>query len=207
MTTLPIMPPIAAIKWKPGAVAKGGSKALGLAYVDSRDVYNALDQHAPGWSTHVVSITQVGSAVHVAVSLTIDGIARTDCGTGADAPEAFAQGVKRAAAQHGLFRGLYDLGATWAEYDGERKQFTHAGLTALRRTLPADTADNAADLRRTFDDLGQRLYGDQWPAVAARNCKRVSGGSTELIGDLTADQLTKLIEGLQRLEAQRKIAA
>lgn len=205
--TLPIMPPPSAIKWKPGSVAKGGAKALGLAYVDSRDVYNALDQHAPGWSTQVTQILQLGSAVHVAVSLTIDGVVRSDCGTGADAPEAFAQAVKRAAAQHGLFRGLYDLSATWAEYDSERKQFTPAGLAALRRTLPADpTVDNAADLRRQFDALGQQLYGDQWPQVCARNCKRVSAGATELIGDLTADQLAKLIDGLRKLEAQRQAA-
>lgn len=204
---LPNMPPQSAIKWKPGAVAKGGAKAMGLAYVDSRDVYNALDQYAPGWSTQVTQILQLGSAVHVAVSLTVDGIARTDCGTGEDAPEAFAQAVKRAAAQHGLFRGLYDLGATWAEYDGERKQFTPAGLAQLRRSLPADGAgDNAADLRRQFDALGQALYGDQWPQVCARNCKRVSAGATELIGDLTADQLTKLIDGLRKLEAQRQAA-
>lgn len=210
MTTLPNMPPLSSIKFKPGSVAKGGSRALGLAYVDSRDCYNALDQHAPGWSTQVTQIHQLGSAVHVAVSLTVDGITRTDCGTGGDAPEAYAQAVKRAAAQHGLFRGLYDFPSTWAEYDSERKQFTPAGQEALRRALCAmggHDAPDVAQLRRQFDDLGQRLYGDQWPSVCERNCKRVSNGQTELIGDLTAAQLEKLISGLQKLEAKRKLAA
>jgi hypothetical protein len=63
-----------------------------------------------------------------------------------------------------------------------------------------------AALRRQLDDLGQQVYAERWPQVCARNCQRISDGATELLGDLTTEQLQKLIAGLRKLQRQRETA-
>jgi hypothetical protein len=54
------------------------------------------------------------------------------------------------------------------------------------------------------DEAGRQIYGDQWSQVCARNCKRVSQERTELLGELTAPELEKLIDGLKKLQRRHE---
>jgi hypothetical protein len=59
-------------------------------------------------------------------------------------------------------------------------------------------------LRRQFDELGRHLYGAQWDQVCRRNVQRVSGGSAKTTGELSSEQIQKLIDGMKKLMRQRE---
>jgi hypothetical protein len=61
-------------------------------------------------------------------------------------------------------------------------------------------------LRRQLDELGRNLYGEQWDQVRQRNVQRVSGGEAKSSGELTGEQIQKLIDGMKKLMAQRVVA-
>jgi hypothetical protein len=61
-------------------------------------------------------------------------------------------------------------------------------------------------LRRQLDELGRNLYGEQWEQVRQRNVQRVSGGEAKSSGELTGEQIQKLIDGMKKLMAQRVVA-
>lgn len=142
-----------------------------------------------------------------------------------------AQAFKRACAMFGLGRYLYTLPPVWAEYDKERRQFTEPAKAKLLGILmqhyrrhadpkaelselfheeaPANGAGNGESgelepLRRQFDELGRSLYGDQWEIVCRRNVQRISGGQAKTTGELSGEQIQKLIEGLKKLMRQRE---
>jgi hypothetical protein len=213
------------ITWKPGAIAKSSDKALALAYGDLRAYQNRLDEVCgANWS---VSYTPWGE--RIICNLTIYGITRASTGEGDGDSErneiagtvAEAQAFKRACAMFGLGRYLYSLPSVWAEWDKERKAFSDAAKSKLlgllmdhyRRAggeIAGETGDKQpatnADLRRQVDELGQALYGDTWPQVCTRNCKRISGGAVEGLGELKQAELQKLLTGLQKLQRQREAA-
>lgn len=218
-----------AVTWKPGAVAKGGSKALALAYADLRAYQNRLDAVCGAeWSVRYVPWGD-----RLICELTIQGVMRASTGEPDSQSErseiagtaAEAQAFKRACAMFGLGRYLYNLHSVWAEYDSERKQFTEPAKAKLlgiltshyQRTVGSKpeateeeaTEDAASDvdaLRRQFHDLGTQLYGTSWSQVAGHNASRVSHLRTGNPNDLRAEELQKLIEGLQSLIRQREAA-
>ena len=113
------------IKWRAGATTKDKTKALALAYIDARHVFNRLDEVVGifGWETEI-SETPAGRII---CTMSIDGTGKTD-GAGATDIEgdkgAISDAIKRAAVQWGIGRYLYDMPAVWVGYDARRKQLT-----------------------------------------------------------------------------------
>jgi phage recombination protein Bet len=54
-----------------------------------------------------------------------------------------------------------------------------------------------------LNTLGRELYDHQWEQVRQRNVKRISGGETEECGELTQEQLQKLIAGMEKIRGAR----
>lgn len=201
--------------WKPGALTGKKDKALGLAYADVRAYQNRLDEVCGlDWS---VSYTPWGE--RIICHLTIGGVTRSSTGeadSDADRSEiagtaAEAQAYKRACAMFGLGRYLYNLPSVWVEYDAENRRFTEQAKAKLNNIIaqhyqrfldesgsPGEGSDTA-----TLDELGQALYGEQWPQVRAHNIKRLAG---EEVTVLTKAQIDTLIAGLRKLQQQRQAA-
>ena len=124
------------IQWKPGATTRDKTRALALAYVDSREYIKRLNDVAcGGWSDHYETST-TGDRVIVVCSLTVAGVRRTgdgECELGDKnaVTSASAQAFKRACVKHGLGAYLYDIEKVWADYDEGRKRFTEAALADL----------------------------------------------------------------------------
>lgn len=240
------------ITWKPGAVAKDGTKALAMAYADLRAYQNRLDEVCGmDWSA---TYTPWGD--RIICHLTICDVTRSSTGEPDAQSERSeiagtateAQAFKRACSMFGLGRYLYNLPSLWAEYDKERKQFTEAGKSRLLNVIslhyskslaaqaeqpieptpetsassveplasepqsteppPAAQADRQTDDLKVkalsdFNDLGVEMYGAQWDKVCAHNVDRVSGGQLTDSGQLSAEQIGKLIEGMKSLQRQR----
>jgi hypothetical protein len=55
-----------------------------------------------------------------------------------------------------------------------------------------------------FDTLGYELYGDQWQQVCRRNVSRITGGKTQKSGELTPEQIEKLIAGMLKVKSKRE---
>lgn len=208
------------ITWKPQSITSDKKKAMAAAYADIRAYQDRLDDVCGlDWS---VSYTPWGD--RIICHVTVSGITRSSTGESDAQAEkndiagtaAEAQAFKRACAMFGLGRYLYNLPTLWVEYDAENKRFTDKAMSRLNGAIaqhyqryldgrPEEpvkdegTAEEAADsINVMLDELGKELYGDQWPTVKAHNAKRLSGGK-----ELTAEQVQKMIAGLQKLKAQR----
>jgi len=129
------------IQWKPGAISKDRTRAMAVAYVDSREYMNRLDLVEPGWSDEY-QVIPLPDRVLVICRLTVGGVTRTGDGeclladTRGETEEnaltsASAQAFKRACAKFGLGRYLYDLPRVWVDYDGNG--FTAEAQEYLRR--------------------------------------------------------------------------
>ena len=126
-----------AIQWKPGATNRDKTKALALAYVDSRHYHSRLDDVVgANWSDHY-EVHANGSIIVCA--LTVDGITRCDVGEKDAADQntvtsAKAQAFKRACSAFGLGRYLYEFPQEWVEYNQQYRRFTDNGLRRLDAT-------------------------------------------------------------------------
>lgn len=213
--------------WKPGAVK--GDRALALAYADLRAYMNRLDEVCGSdWS---VSYEPWGQD-RIICRLTILGVTRSSTGETTNESErseiggtvAEAQAFKRASAMFGLGRYLYNLPTGWADYDPATKRFTEKAKARLNGILVEqyrranDSKVEMAEIFRGEDDevasenealleqlntLGQELYGDQWEKVCRRNVNRISAGKAQAVGELTTEQLQKLIAGMTKLKSNR----
>lgn len=215
------------ITWKPQTITKDKGRALAVAYADLRAYQDRLDEVCGlDWS-----VSYTPWADRIICHVTIKGVTRSSTGE-ADAraekndiggTAAEAQAMKRACAMFGLGRYLYNLPDMWVEYDGDNNRFTDKAMGRLNGMIaqhyqryldnrgdeipavepsireklgePA-TDDSAAQL----DTLGRELYGEQWPTVRQHNVKRLTGKDNPT---LNADQVQKLLAGLQTLKAQR----
>ena len=139
--------PIEAISWKPQVLTKAKDKAMVATYGDMREYQRRLDLHCgvQGWE---VRYEPWGDNKLIAVlTITVDGLAVTKSATGEysdgggrDAPEgtaAEAQAMKRACAQFGLGRYLYELPTSWVAFDDQKKAITAEGLAELRKKYEA----------------------------------------------------------------------
>lgn len=129
---LPFAP--SAITWKPGATKD--NKCLALAYADLRAYQDRLDDLCGlDWSVEY----QPWGDNRIIARLTIHGVTRASTGEMAKqdisnemgGTVAEAQAFKRAAAQFGLGRYLYDLPSVWVEFDPQRKRISEAGQKQL----------------------------------------------------------------------------
>jgi len=177
------------VNWKPGATNRDKTKALALAYADSRAYFDRLDQVDPAWSDSY-EISPDGQ--RVVCRLTVAGVTRCDVGEcdGGDAnttTSAAAQAFKRAAAKFGLGRYLYRLPRVWVEYDGDRRQFTAQALAQLAQVAGGNGAgrnrqpspsDNGAGAFASPEAaiawaMGQGVFkARQHAAHAYEKCKR-----------------------------------
>lgn len=123
--------PAEAISWRAQTVSKDGSKALALAYIDSRDVQHRLDEVCgpDRWQSEHFDCGQGRLGCKIGI-LTESGWVWKSDGAGATDVEAekgaFSDALKRAAVSWGIGRYLYDLGNTWvpcesADYNGKKK--------------------------------------------------------------------------------------
>ena len=124
--------PFAEIQWKIQAASKDGSKGMVVGYIDARDVAERLDSTGVTWSDSY-TVLQMASTWVVECRLTIDGITRTDVGTGdgeESAKSAYSDAFKRAAVKFGVGRYLYNIPTSWVPI--ENKQITQESLGKLQ---------------------------------------------------------------------------
>ncbi|MEW6287082.1 MAG: Rad52/Rad22 family DNA repair protein [Chloroflexota bacterium] len=124
------------VEFKPGATNKEKTKALALAYVDSRPYIQRLNQVSPDWHDEY-QITTLGDRVVVLCRLTVNGVTRTGDGecllSGGDEERvepnavttASAQAFKRACVKFGLGAYLYALPQVWCEYDAQKRRIVN----------------------------------------------------------------------------------
>jgi hypothetical protein len=94
-------------------ITKGGAK---ITHVPVWDVVDRITEVDPDWGMETPIVMSAGGKLVVAVGLTIGGVTRWNFGDeaeekddyGSAATNAFAQGFKRAAAEFGVGRYLYD---------------------------------------------------------------------------------------------------
>lgn len=145
--------PVSDIEWKPGALNRERTKALALAYVDSRAYIQRLNLVAPDWEDRYV-VTTLPDRIIVVCSLTIGGITRTGDGeallfhqdrNGDTQPEAnplttaSAQAFKRACVKFSLGAYLYSLPQTWCDYDDKSRRITQAPKLPEWALCPAES--------------------------------------------------------------------
>jgi uncharacterized protein (DUF3820 family) len=134
------------VQWKPGAVSRDKTRAMAMAYVDSRPYMERLDAVAPGQWEDRYEVFAAADRVVVVCHLTVCGVTKAGDGecllsNGRGEPEpnavtsASAQAFKRACTKHGLGRYLYDLPRRWVDYDADKRFFTRDGLATLMAML------------------------------------------------------------------------
>lgn len=130
------------VKWKAGKVTGDGTKTLGMAYVDARDVMDRLD-HAfgpEGWEDYY-NVVATDGAVSCTIAVTFKEtddqgnvhyrrVTKQDVGypNGKNDEEpmksAYSDALKRACVKLGIGRDLYDIEPLWLPYDKDRKRIT-----------------------------------------------------------------------------------
>lgn len=124
--------PFAEVSWKIQAMSKDNTKGMCVAYIDARDVAERLDSIGLEWSDSYI-VLQMATSWVVECKLTINGITRTDVGTGdgEEAPKsAYSDAFKRAAVKFGLGRYLYSIPTVWMPV--ENRQITADSLSKLQ---------------------------------------------------------------------------
>ncbi len=127
------------IKFLPKSPVQRGDAwiCLALPYADKRMYEDRLNALVPGrWSTPAMTPLVAGNKLVIPVTLVICGIAHTDVGEAFltslsrkgepreeenAATEAYSQAFRRACAQFGLGRYLYDLPKAWVPYDPQKR--------------------------------------------------------------------------------------
>lgn len=167
-----------AITWKPGATKD--NKCLALAYADLRAYQDRLDEVCGlDWAVRYAPWNER----RIICELTIHGVTRSSTGE-YDAQDeknnmggtvAEAQAMKRAAAQFGLGRYLYDLPSVWVEFDSQRKRISDAGQAELDKRYQQWYArkmasSNASQATETPQDVifGNMAHDSTTPPEAPR---------------------------------------
>jgi len=136
------------VQWKPGATTQDKTRALALAYADSRAYYDRLDAIAGADWSDDYQVSPDGR--RVVCRLTIAGVTRCDVGESDDSDQntttsAAAQAFKRACAKFGLGRYLYSIPQTWVDYDAQRRAFTPGALSKLKALAGGSSKPVATD--------------------------------------------------------------
>lgn len=103
---------------------------------------------------------------------------------------------------HALGVSIYGSGKAW---DDARhaliSEITTGATTSANDLTPTECAKLIALM--TMGQMGQQLYGEQWPKVSRHNAERISGDKAIDAKELTVEQLNKLIDGMKKLQAKR----
>lgn len=219
------------ITWKPGALSGKKDKALALAYADLRAYQSRLDEvcgldwsatYTP-WGDRIICHVTIAGVTRSSTG-EADSASERNENSGSVAE---AMAFKRACAMFGLGRYLYHLPSMWVEYDAPNQRFTDKAKIRLQgiiaqhyqrwldgqpTELEADgdgddsgggPAEDVSWEAAKLEELGQELYGEQWPTVRAHNIKRLAGNEA---ATLTKEQVQTLINGLKKLKQQRQVA-
>jgi hypothetical protein len=89
----------------------------------------------------------------------------------------------------------------------EASQANHSDNHSDEVEAGAEVNPELVALFEQFDALGNDLYGDQWQQVCRRNVSRITGGKTQKSGELTTDQIQKLITGMMKVKSKREPVA
>lgn len=220
------------ITWKPGALSGKKDKALALAYADLRAYQTRLDEvcgldwsvaYTP-WGERIICHLTIGGVTRSSTGEPDSDSDRNE--NSGSVAEAMA--FKRACAMFGLGRYLYSLPSLWVEYDAANGRFTEASKARLQSVIAqhyqrhlagqpteeAPTGDTdvtptddtkgreaVSQETATLDTVGRELYGDQWPKVKAHNIQRLTGDPAK---PLTAPQVATLLNGMRKLQQQRR---
>lgn len=218
------------LKFRPGAVAKDGKRALALPYVDARLVQERLDAAVGvlGWKTCYRELE--GGCVVCTLSLRVAGewISKEDVGSPSEQPDAgdrtksaFSDALKRAAVAFGVARYLYHLAPIWADYDPQRKRFVsdpQVPTNGVARARPPATRPQQRDAPRAAETSEEKLTEEQWQEIEDL-LEKLRYDRTQFERDvherfshlsprqMTQNQAAQVIVGMQkRLKANGKAA-
>lgn len=118
--------PREAISWRAQSVTKDGTKAMALAYIDSRDVRRRLNEvlgHS-NWTNKFMDCGDGKLACELSARVDGEWITKTD-GAGSTDVEAekgaFSSALKRAAVAFGVGEYLYDMPTIWVPCESYEK--------------------------------------------------------------------------------------
>jgi len=144
------------VEFKPGATNREKTKALALAYVDSRPYIQRLNLVCPDWNDEY-QVMMLPDRVVVLCRLTIAGVTRTGDGecllNGGEEGEraepnavttASAQAFKRACVKFGLGAYLYALPQVWCDYDQAKRKIINPPTLPDWALPPAERLEKAS---------------------------------------------------------------
>lgn len=143
--------PVNRISWRVGAMNKDKTKAIGLAYIDARDVIDRLDKvcGVENWQNKHPHAT-IKTSCTIGIKIGDEWIWKEN-GAGDSQVEAekgaFSDSFKRAAVLWGIGRYLYDMPNIWVEVDEFRqiKQTEYKKLEASLNKLMIETFGKEKD--------------------------------------------------------------
>ncbi len=126
--------PPAQLNWKPQMIAKDGTRALAVAYIDARDVAERLDE-VVGPLHWAVDHKQVGSQTLTGIGIRDQssgewvwkwdtGLVEREKDDALSVKGSLSDGLKRAAVLWGVGRYLYRLPKSWVGYDSQKRRLT-----------------------------------------------------------------------------------
>lgn len=125
--------PVGKISWRVGALTKNKDKAIGLAYIDARDLYERLDDVC-GPESWQIRYPHAGSKTCADIGINLSGWVWKSNGAGDSNVEAekgaFSDAAKRAGVVWGIGRYLYDMPNIWVTVD-QYKKITPDGIKIL----------------------------------------------------------------------------
>lgn len=182
------------VEFKPGALNGDKTKALALAYVDSRPYIQRLNLVCPDWQDDY-QITLLPDRVVVLCRLTVNGVTRTGDGecllaAGEKAEEnavttASAQAFKRACVKFGLGAYLYALPQVWCDYDHAKRKIVNPPKLPEWALSPAERLEKATAratereaAEKAMVELGYEPEPKPAPAPAAPVAELADPGQT-----------------------------
>lgn len=130
------------ISWRVGSTTQDKSRGLALAYIDSRDVQDRLDQVCTpaGWQCRYPhadkkTVCEIGIKIGDEWVWKADGAGDSDV----EAEKgALSDAFKRAAVKWGIGRYLYDVASPWVELEpaGRSYKIKESEFAKLRKALP-----------------------------------------------------------------------
>lgn len=194
-----------AISWRVGSTTKDKSKGMALAYIDSRDVQNRLDEVCGPANWQVRFPWSDGKALACEIGIRINGewVWKGD-GAGATDVEAdkgrFSDALKRAAVHWRIGRYLYDLDSPWVALEPAGNSYKiaageHAKLRALLAkdarqkpvAAPAEVDEKekalkalAKQIRETIDVAANKAMVDSILKIRGDDLKSIKTASDAL---------------------------
>lgn len=152
------------VSWRAQMVTKDKSSALALAYLDSRDIQDRLDEVCGPQNWQCKHYDANGKmACSIGIRINGEWIWKSDGAGDTDIEAekgAFSGAMKRAAVLWGIGRYLYDMKAVWVPCEtgpnGKFKRFTKDPWTCVKGTqkfAPAKQSAKPQEQKKTIDKL------------------------------------------------------